>query len=65
MFRKIIVPIIVIILWYICSLFTIPLFIPSPISVFNSGMEMIKSGMLLKGLLYSFNRIKMQSSFLH
>lgn len=47
----------VLLLWSICSNFTLPLFLPKPSKVFNSFLELLNNGMLIKGLLYSFTRI--------
>lgn len=43
--------------WHIASCFTQPLFIPSPIAVFQSLIGLIDTGQLQNGLLYSFLRI--------
>ena len=44
-------------IWQFASMNTLPLFVPSPRSVFDAGVELILSGALLKGLQYSFVRI--------
>ena len=46
-----------IMIWHIASTFTKPIFIPSPISVLKAGINLIQTGQLSKGLLYSFVRI--------
>lgn len=43
--------------WQIASMFTIPLFIPSPMSVVRSLLTMIQNGMLLSAAIYSLRRI--------
>jgi NitT/TauT family transport system permease protein len=47
----------ILILWGIGSLFTKPLFLPSPIKVFNTFISLLQNGMLVKGFVYSFIRI--------
>lgn len=44
-------------IWAIAARYSNPLFIPSPQSVFGNLLGMIKSGMLIKALQYSFLRI--------
>lgn len=46
-----------ILLWQICSSMTIPLFVPSPMSVLSALLGLIETGQLIPGLLYSFSRI--------
>lgn len=43
--------------WHIASLFTKPMFIPSPASVFKAVIGLAETGQLSNGLLYSFMRI--------
>lgn len=46
-----------VVVWHVASTFTKPMFIPSPASVLNAWLNLIKTGQLTKGLLYSFLRI--------
>ena len=46
-----------IIIWELCSRNVNPLFIPEPKIVFNSLVELIKSGQLFIAIMYSFLRI--------
>ena len=55
--KKILGVIILILLWYIGSTMTTPLFVPSPLEVWDALLGLIESGQLWNGLLYSFNRI--------
>lgn len=43
--------------WQIGSMMTTPLFIPSPISVLESLIDLYNTGQLIPGLIYSFTRI--------
>ena len=55
---KIIFPIVLIlIVWIIASLFINPLLLPNPIIVFNTLIQMLTNGVLLKALAVSFTRI--------
>lgn len=45
------------IIWEITSKFTLPLFVPSPISVFDAIIGLYRTGQLWWGLVYSFRRI--------
>ena len=47
----------IVFLWFVISQYTNPLFIPSPLKVFKSAIEMIQTKILLRALLYSFLRI--------
>lgn len=55
--KKILGVIILILLWYVGSTVTTPLFVPSPLAVWDALLGLIESGQLWNGLLYSFNRI--------
>lgn len=54
---QILIFLIAIIIWQSISQIANPLFIPSPISVFQSFLETIKNGTLYKAFCYSFFRI--------
>lgn len=47
----------ILVTWQIASMFTLPLFIPSPISVLSALWTMIENGTLLQAALYSLKRI--------
>ena len=49
--------VVVLIIWYIASLNANPLFIPSPLIVFDDIKQMLASGQLQIALLYTFKRI--------
>ena len=49
--------ILVIFFWYILSLKSLPLFIPSPINVLNNLIELTKNGQIFVHLWYTFRRI--------
>lgn len=53
----------VLVIWCIGSLFVKPLFLPSPLSVFNSFLSLLNNGMLIKGFIYSFIRISIATMF--
>ena len=55
--KKILGVIILILLWHVGSTMTTPLFVPSPMAVWDALLGLIESGQLWNGLLYSFNRI--------
>ena len=55
--KKIFGVIILILLWYVGSTMTTPLFVPSPMAVWDALLGLIESDQLWNGLLYSFNRI--------
>lgn len=55
--KKFLGAIFILIIWQLGSLVTTPLFVPSPANVFAAFLNLIKSGQLLHGLLYSFGRI--------
>lgn len=55
--KKILGVIILILLWHIGSTMTTPLFVPSPMAVWDALLGLIESDQLWNGLLYSFNRI--------
>ena len=55
--KKILGVIILILLWYVGSTMTTPLFVPSPMAVWDALLGLIESDQLWNGLLYSFNRI--------
>lgn len=55
--KKILGVIILILLWYVGSTMTTPLFVPSPMAVWEALLGLIESDQLWTGLLYSFNRI--------
>lgn len=44
-------------IWYVASCFTQPIFIPSPIVVWDAIIGLAETGQLQMGLLYSFLRI--------
>ena len=46
-----------VIVWHIASTFTKPMFIPSPASVLDAWLNLLETGQLTRGLLYSFMRI--------
>lgn len=48
---------VLIVIWAIVSQFTKPIFIPTPMSVINTFIELFRSGMLLNSALASFGRI--------
>lgn len=48
-------------LWQIGSMVTIPLFVPSPVSVWDAMVGLYEAGQLLPGLAYSFTRITVAS----
>lgn len=55
---RIIFPIaLIFIIWIIASIFISPVLLPSPINVFNTLIQMLMSGVLLKALAVSFTRI--------
>ena len=56
-FRGVALLICFIAVWHIASLFTKPMFIPSPSSVFKAVIGLAETGQLSNGLLYSFMRI--------
>ena len=47
--------------WQIGSMVTLPLFVPSPLTVWSALIGLIKTGQLFSGLLYSFTRITIAS----
>ena len=55
--RKLIGVILVCIAWQVGSMMTTPLFVPSPIAVWEALVGLFESGQLIPGLLYSFSRI--------
>lgn len=55
--KKVLGVIILILLWYVGSTMTTPLFVPSPLAVWDALLGLIESDQLWNGLLYSFNRI--------
>lgn len=55
--KRILLLFLIFLIWMTASRYINPLFIPTPRSVFENLIAMIKSGMLLKALLYSFLRI--------
>lgn len=55
--RGIVLLICVILLWDVASKFTLPLFVPAPKTVLDSLIELVRTGQLQMGLLYSFRRI--------
>lgn len=46
-----------IVVWYVASCFTQPLFIPAPATVWEAIVGLAETGQLQKGLAYSFLRI--------
>lgn len=46
-----------ILLWYVGSTMTTPLFVPSPMAVWDALVGLVESEQLWRGLLYSFGRI--------
>ena len=44
-------------IWQIGSMMTTPLFVPSPLAVCNALVDLMQTGQLLPGLMYSFTRI--------
>ena len=56
-FKKIIPMVVLLIIWQVSSLFVKHLFLPSPIEVFKTGIETLKSGLLIKSFFGSFWRI--------
>lgn len=55
--NKIIPIIVVLIFWTVGSRYINPLFLPSPIKVSNSFVQLAKNGLLLKSIISSFTRI--------
>lgn len=55
--RRIIVVLCFFAIWQVASTFAKPMFIPSPLSVWRSLVDLSKTGQLWYGLLYSFLRI--------
>lgn len=55
--------ILVLIVWVIASQFVQPLFLPKPEKVFQSFIELLNNGMLIKGITYSFTRITIATIF--
>jgi NitT/TauT family transport system permease protein len=55
--KKILGVVILIVIWQIGSMLTMPLFIPSPLSTLEALIGLIQTDQLLPGLLYSFSRI--------
>jgi NitT/TauT family transport system permease protein len=55
--KRILLLIVVILVWQYASTKFNALFVPSPKSVWDSGVIMFKNGQLLNGLLFSFRRI--------
>lgn len=55
--KKILGVLILLIIWQIGSMMTMPLFIPSPLSVWEALIGLIQTDQLWPGLLYSFARI--------
>ncbi len=56
-FKRSILLVCIIVIWWLASLNANPLFVPSPISVFDDLVTMIKSGDLFIAIIYSFYRI--------
>jgi len=55
--RKILLAVIILILWFVASRYTNPLFLPKPEMVWFDLVTLIQNGMLQKGMLASFGRI--------
>lgn len=55
--KKIFGVIILVLLWQVGSMMTTPLFVPSPLAVWDAFIGLIESGQLWNGLIYSFGRI--------
>jgi NitT/TauT family transport system permease protein len=55
--KKILGAVMLLIIWQIGSMMTTPLFVPSPLAVLNALGDLIQTGQLLPGLMYSFARI--------
>lgn len=55
--KRLILLISLIIIWYIASLHSNPVFVPSPMKVFDDLIISIKSGMMFEAIKYSFIRI--------
>jgi len=55
--KKIFGAIILVLLWQVGSMMTTPLFVPSPLAVWDAFIGLIESGQLWNGLIYSFGRI--------
>lgn len=53
--------ILILVIWQIGSMVTIPLFVPSPASVWSALVGLYETGQLLPGLAYSFARITVAS----
>lgn len=49
-------------IWHVASCFTVPLFIPPPVSVWQAIVGLAETGQLQNGLLYSFMRITSASA---
>lgn len=56
-FKNILLIIVILLLWDIGAKFANPIFVPDPKKVFQSLIDMFKTGMLLKAIRYSFLRI--------
>ena len=59
--KKIIGVVLLICVWQIGSMMTLPLFVPSPLAVLSALIGLIETGQLFSGLLYSFSRITIAS----
>lgn len=57
LFKRILLLVGIILVWYISSLYINQLFIPSPIKVFYNLVYTLKDGSLIKAILYSLRRI--------
>lgn len=55
--KKIFGILILLVIWQVGSMMTTPLFIPSPISVWDALIGLLETGQLISGLIYSFTRI--------
>lgn len=59
--KKIFGLLMLLLIWQIGSMMTIPLFVPSPLSVWTAMIGLYETGQLLPGLLYSLTRITIAS----
>ena len=57
MIKKILIPLFILLTWFIASNFVKPLFLPSPVETFKTTLTLISNGVILNSLLQSFLRI--------
>lgn len=59
--KKILGVIILVLLWQVGSAMTNPLFVPSPVSVWEALIGLVETDQLIPGLIYSFTRISISA----